>query len=97
MCYNSNSKRNSDSARDNDPGLHPCGKTVSEARILASREQPPGPRQRLDDLFGPAVHRSEGLDVRLVVLERDDGARLADAQPLYDRVRGFHSCDKGFL
>jgi len=83
------------------PSYNPCdgGNTTvsSKACIVVSREQPPGPGQRLDDLLGPAVHRPEGLDMRLVVLEGDDGARLADAQPLHNRVGGFHSRDEGFL
>lgn len=43
-----------------------------------SREEPPSPRQALDSPFGPGVDRPEGLDVRLVVLEGNDAARLAD-------------------
>lgn len=48
----------------------------SEAAL--SREKPPCPRQVFHDTFGPGVDRSKSLDVRLVVLEGDDAARLAD-------------------
>ena len=54
--------------------------------LIALREEPIRPGERADDALGPAVDLPQCLNVRLILLERDDVDGSSDPQVVYDGV-----------